>query len=106
MKRKTALENYLRRVAGDLGLMILGSVRHSQILGLLGGPKRAAMFLWWRASSCRFPSRGNTWFTVIDLDRKLIRYIRHYNKAPKPVKWIHRDPSKRITTDSRVTVHH
>jgi transposase len=43
--------------------------------------------------------------SVKDLDRKLMRYIRHYNKAPKPVKWIHRDPSKRITTDSRVTVH-
>jgi len=43
--------------------------------------------------------------SVKDLDRKLMRYIRQYNKAPKPVKWIHRDPAKRITTDSRVTVH-
>lgn len=43
--------------------------------------------------------------SVKDLDRKLMRYIRHYNKSPKPVKWVHRDPRKRITTDSRVTVH-
>lgn len=43
--------------------------------------------------------------SVKDLDRKLMRYIRQYNKAPKPVKWIYSDPSKRITTDSRVTVH-
>ncbi len=43
--------------------------------------------------------------SVKDVDRKFMRYIRHYNKTPKPVKWIHRDPSKRIATDSRVTVH-
>jgi uncharacterized protein (DUF302 family) len=45
LKRKAALELYLQRLAGDLGLMILGSVQHGQVLGLLGGPKRAAMFL-------------------------------------------------------------
>lgn len=43
--------------------------------------------------------------SVRDLDRKLMRYIRQYNKAPKPVKWIYSDASNRITTDSRVTVH-
>jgi uncharacterized protein (DUF302 family) len=45
LKRKAALEHYLRRIAGNLGLMILGSVRHGKILGLLQGPTRAAMFL-------------------------------------------------------------
>lgn len=47
-------------------------------------------------------------FTSIkDLHRKLMRYIRHYNKAPKPIKWTHRDPTRRIQTGlhSSVTVH-
>jgi transposase len=43
--------------------------------------------------------------SVADLKRKLMRYIRQYNLAPKPVKWVYRDPTRRITTDSRVTVH-
>lgn len=37
------------------------------------------------------------------LKRKLMRYIRHYNKQPKPVKWKYFDPTKRITPDSIVT---
>src|SRR5713226_8312836 len=41
--------------------------------------------------------------SVKDLKRKLMRYIRHYNKAPKPIKWTYRDPSHRITTASTVT---
>ena len=40
-----------------------------------------------------------------DLKRKLMRYIRHYNKQPKPVKWKYFDSSRRITPDSIVTVH-
>lgn len=40
-----------------------------------------------------------------DLKRKLMRYIRHYNKQPKPVKWKYFDPSRRITSASTVTVH-
>jgi transposase len=43
--------------------------------------------------------------SVADLKRKLMRYIRHYNLAPKPVKWVYRNPAHRITTDSGVTVH-
>ena len=43
--------------------------------------------------------------SVADLKRKLMRYIRQYNRAPKPVKWVYRTPAHRITTDSRVTVH-
>jgi len=31
---------------------------------------------------------------------KLMRYIRHYNKAPKTVKWQSADPSRHITTQS------
>ena len=41
--------------------------------------------------------------SVKDLARKLKRYIRHYNRAPKPIKWTYRDPSQRITADTTVT---
>ena len=43
--------------------------------------------------------------SVSDLKRKLMRYIRQYNKQPKPVKWKYFDPSRRITPDSIVTAH-
>jgi transposase len=43
--------------------------------------------------------------SVPDLKRKLMRYIRHYNKAPKTVKWKYFDPTRRITPKSVVTVH-
>jgi transposase len=36
--------------------------------------------------------------SVADLRRKLMRYIRHYNKSPKAFKWSWRDPSHRITS--------
>jgi transposase len=43
--------------------------------------------------------------SVHDLARKLMRYIRRYNRAPKPIKWTYRDPSQRIspTINSSVT---
>src|SRR5580700_276768 len=40
-----------------------------------------------------------------DLKRKLMHYIRQYNKAPKTVKWKYFDPSRRITSQSAVTAH-
>ena len=43
--------------------------------------------------------------SVTDLKRKLMRYIRQYNKTPKPVKWTYRNTANRITTNSNVTVH-
>ncbi len=43
--------------------------------------------------------------SVSDLKRKLMRYIRQYNKQAKPVKWKYFDASRRITPDSIVTVH-
>jgi transposase len=43
--------------------------------------------------------------SVKDLAHKLMRYIRQYNQAPKPVKWRYSDISRRITTNSPVTVH-
>ena len=44
--------------------------------------------------------------SVKDLSRKLMRYIRHYNKSPKTIKWKYADPTRRIiTTNSRATGH-
>jgi transposase len=46
--------------------------------------------------------------SVQDLAKKLMRYIRHYNKEPKPMKWTYRDPSHRIAlaaASSTVTGH-
>lgn len=43
--------------------------------------------------------------SVHDLKRKLMRYIRHYNNQPKPVKWKYFDTTRRITPDSIVTGH-
>ena len=40
-----------------------------------------------------------------DLKRKLMRYIRHYNKTAKPVKWKYADPRHRMTSTLPVTVH-
>ncbi len=38
--------------------------------------------------------------SIKDLDKKLMRYIRQYNKNPKPLKWTFANPSRRITADS------
>jgi transposase len=43
--------------------------------------------------------------SVHDLKRKLMRYIRQYNKAPRTVKWKYADPSRHISTKSAVTGH-
>ena len=43
--------------------------------------------------------------SVADLRRKLMRYIRQYNKAPKTVKWKYADPARHISTQSVGTGH-
>lgn len=43
--------------------------------------------------------------SVSDLKRKLMRYIRQYNKTPRTVKWRYFDPASRITSRSSVTSH-
>jgi transposase len=43
--------------------------------------------------------------SVADLKKKLMRYIRQYNKAPRTVKWKYADPSRHISTESVVTGH-
>jgi transposase len=43
--------------------------------------------------------------SVADLKRKLMRYIRQYNNAPRVVKWKYFDPSRRLSTQSVGTGH-
>ena len=43
--------------------------------------------------------------SVSDLKRKLMRYIRQYNKSPRTVKWKYADPSRHISAKSVVTGH-
>jgi transposase len=42
-----------------------------------------------------------------DLSKKIMGYIRKYNRDPRPVKWSYADPRKRISSAQRsnVTVH-
>lgn len=42
--------------------------------------------------------------SVKDLARKIMRYIRYYNKSPKPVKWKYSDPQHRIGTTTPLPV--
>jgi transposase len=60
--------------------------------------------LWFAKVERDVVARG-VFTSVNDLARKLMRYIRQYNKAPKTVKWKYFDPTRRITTESVVTVH-
>ena len=43
--------------------------------------------------------------SVADLARKIRRYIKHYNKAPKPIRWAYRNPAHHIGSTSVSTVH-
>ena len=43
--------------------------------------------------------------SVADLARKIRRYIRHYNKTAKPIRWSYRNPAHRISSTSVSTVH-
>jgi hypothetical protein len=43
--------------------------------------------------------------SVSDLKRKLMRYIRQYNKAPRTVKWKYACPNRTISTESVITGH-
>ena len=58
--------------------------------------------LWFNRIQRDVISRG-VFTSLADLKRKLMRYIRLYNKAPQPIKWVYRDPTYRITTNSTVT---
>ena len=49
----------------------------------------------WFAKIERDVSARGVFTSVPDLKRKLMRYIRHYNKNPKTVKWKYFDPTRR-----------
>jgi transposase len=34
--------------------------------------------------------------SIADLRRKIMKYIRRYNRAPKPFRWSYADPTRRI----------
>jgi transposase len=40
-----------------------------------------------------------------DLNKKLMRHVRQYNKAPRALKWKHFDPARRMVIDPDGTVH-
>ena len=63
------------------------------------------MFLFSLHCTCDLASKFTS---VPDLKRKLMQYIRQYNKEPKPVKWkyfdtTYFDTTRRITPNSIVT---
>ena len=43
--------------------------------------------------------------SVPDLARRIRTYIRHYNKAPKPIRWSYSNPAHRISSTSAYTGH-
>lgn len=60
---------------------------------------------WLTRSSCGSPGSSATASPAAYLNRNLVRYIRRYNKEPKPAKWKYFDPTRRISSASAVTVH-
>jgi len=54
----------------------------------------------WFAKIERDGSARGIFTSVTDLARKLIHHIRHYNRAPKLIKWAYREPSPRISPDT------
>ena len=62
--------------------------------------------IWFAKIQRQVIARGN-FSSVDDLRRKILRYIRHYNKTATPIKWTYFSPAKRITWVARssVTLH-
>src|ERR1700722_13736319 len=60
--------------------------------------------LWFSKIDRDIIARG-VFTSVSDLRRKLLRYIRHYNKSPRTVKWKYADPSRHLSTQSVGTGH-
>src|SRR3954465_779294 len=51
--------------------------------------------LWFAKIEAHILARG-IFTSVADLRRKIMKYIRHYNKTAKPVRWTYADPRRRI----------
>lgn len=64
------------------------------------------MELWFSKIERDVIARG-VFTSVKDLAKKIMRYIRQYNRAPRPVKWTYRDPAHRLSAAiSTVTGHY
>ena len=57
--------------------------------------------LWFAKIERDLLARG-VFTSVADLARKIRRYIRHYNKTAKPVRWSYRNPVHRISSTQQV----
>ncbi|HNQ04111.1 MAG TPA: hypothetical protein PKH69_05805 [Thiobacillaceae bacterium] len=55
------------------------------------------------ASSQRDAIARGLFTSTRDLDKKIMRYIRHYNQDAKPLKWKYADSSRRIRCNSSVS---
>ena len=60
--------------------------------------------LWFAKIELDLLARG-VFTSVADLALEIRRYIRHYNKTAKPVRWSYRNPAHRITSTSVSTGH-
>ena len=62
--------------------------------------------LWFSKIERDVIARG-VFISVKDLAKKIMRYIRRYNRQAKPVKWTYKNTRNRIRpeSDSNVTVH-
>ena len=58
--------------------------------------------LWFGKTQCDVISRS-VFTSVADLKRKLVHYIRQYNKPPRTLKWKYADPSRHTSSESVVT---
>ena len=111
MARLNSVEAFAEGGIGDVDeLSRLGQDRAEAVgadQGVLGVIEQAwlnQVELWFAKIERDVIARG-VFTSVPDLKRKLMRYIRQYNKQPKPVKWKYFDTSRRITPESIVTVH-
>jgi hypothetical protein len=59
-----------------------------------------AVELWFAKIERDLLGRG-IFTTVADLARKIRRYIRLYNKVPKPIRWAYRNPAHRTLSSTR-----
>jgi transposase len=59
--------------------------------------------IWFSKIERQVIARG-VFTSVSDLSRKLMRFIRLYNKDARPIKWTYSNPSRRILSDSVSTV--
>ena len=59
----------------------------------------------WFSKIARDAIARGVFTSVTDLKRKLLRYIPHYNKSPRIVKWKYSDPSRHLGAQSVDTGH-